>query len=101
MILGSVSGVKIGIIGGSGLYELENMKNIGEYYPTTPWGAPSDSLIIKETEDGVKIAFLARHGRGHYLTPSEIPFRANIAALKHIGCQVILSFSAVGSLREG
>ncbi|KAJ3313638.1 hypothetical protein HDV04_001648 [Boothiomyces sp. JEL0838] len=99
-ILTSVSNVSIGVIGGSGLYSLDNLKVLGEYSPTTPWGKPSDNLIIAETNTGIKVAFLARHGRGHYLTPTEVPSRANIAALKHIGVKVILAFSAVGSLRE-
>ncbi|TPX64381.1 hypothetical protein SpCBS45565_g05935 [Spizellomyces sp. 'palustris'] len=94
------SDVKIAIIGGSGLYHLDNLKVLGEISPETPWGHPSDKIIISETPDGHKIAFLARHGRGHFLNPSEVPARANIAALKHIGVQVILAFSAVGSLRE-
>ncbi|KNC96983.1 methylthioadenosine phosphorylase [Spizellomyces punctatus DAOM BR117] len=94
------SDVKIAIIGGSGLYHLDNLKVLGEINPETPWGHPSDKIIISETPDGHKIAFLARHGRGHFLNPSEVPARANIAALKHIGVEVILAFSAVGSLRE-
>ena len=56
----------------------------------TPWGEPSDSLIIGEFDGGIKVAFLPRHGRGHYLTPTEVPSKANIAALKHVGCKVIL-----------
>lgn len=56
----------------------------------TPWGEPSDALIIGEFEGGIKVAFLPRHGRGHYLTPTEVPSKANIAALKHVGCKVIL-----------
>ncbi|KAJ3273587.1 hypothetical protein HDV01_004354 [Terramyces sp. JEL0728] len=99
-ILTSVTDVSIGVIGGSGLYSLDNLKVLGEYAPTTPWGKPSDNLVIAETSAGIKVAFLARHGRGHYLTPTEVPSRANIAALKHIGVKVILAFSAVGSLRE-
>jgi 5'-methylthioadenosine phosphorylase len=84
----------------SGLYQLEGLKVLGEVKPLTPWGYPSDSIVISETAEGLKVAFLARHGRGHYLTPTEVPSRANIAALKHLGVEVILSFSAVGSLRE-
>ena len=98
--LENINGVEIGIIGGSGLYSLENLSVLGEYLPATPWGKPSDALIIAETQNGIKVAFLARHGRGHYLTPSEVPSQANIAAFKHIGVKVILAFSAVGSLRE-
>jgi 5'-methylthioadenosine phosphorylase len=99
-ILEECSGVEIGIIGGSGLYSLDGLTVLGEYTPLTPWGQPSDALIICESKLGQKIAFLARHGRGHYLTPTEVPSRANIAALKHIGVKTILAFSAVGSLRE-
>ncbi|KAJ3044113.1 hypothetical protein HDV00_003217 [Rhizophlyctis rosea] len=92
--------VKIGIIGGSGLYHLDNLTVLGEVNPLTPWGHPSDEIVISQTSGGVKVAFLARHGRGHYLNPSEVPAKANIAALKHLGVEVILAFSAVGSLRE-
>jgi 5'-methylthioadenosine phosphorylase len=99
-ILDECTGVDIGIIGGSGLYSLDDLLIIGEYTPTTPWGKPSDALIIAKTADNIKVAFLARHGRGHYLTPTEVPSRANIAALKHVGVKVILAFSAVGSLAE-
>ncbi|KAL2919232.1 S-methyl-5-thioadenosine phosphorylase [Polyrhizophydium stewartii] len=99
-LLESVSGVEIAVIGGSGLYNLDNLKVVGEVNPLTPWGHPSDHIVISETPSGKRIAFLARHGRGHYLTPSEVPSRANIAALKHIGVKVIIAFSAVGSLRQ-
>ncbi|KAI9104547.1 nucleoside phosphorylase domain-containing protein [Phlyctochytrium arcticum] len=92
--------VHIAVIGGSGLYHLDNLEVLGEINPLTPWGHPSDKIIIAKTPDNHKIAFLARHGRGHYLNPSEVPVKANIAALKHIGVKVILAFSAVGSLRE-
>ncbi|KAJ2963174.1 hypothetical protein NQZ79_g1838 [Umbelopsis isabellina] len=92
--------VPIAVIGGSGLYNLDNLEVIEEINPETPWGFPSDKIIIARSPSGCKIAFLARHGRGHYLTPSEVPSRANIAALKHIGVKAILAFSAVGSLRE-
>ncbi|KAJ3191368.1 hypothetical protein HK101_007830 [Irineochytrium annulatum] len=92
--------IKIAIIGGSGLYSLDGLKVLGEVNPTTPWGPPSDAIIICQTPAGTKVAFLARHGRGHYLTPSEVPSRANMAALKSLGCEVIVAFSAVGSLRE-
>ena len=67
---------------------------LAEVEPDTPWGKPSDKIVISETIEGIKVAFLARHGRGHYLNPSEVPTRANIAALKHIGVQVIYAFSA-------
>jgi hypothetical protein len=78
----------------SGLYHLEGLKVIAEVEPDTPWGKPSDKIVISETSEGIKVAFLARHGRGHYLNPSEVPTRANIAALKHIGVEVIYAFSA-------
>ncbi|KAJ3401033.1 hypothetical protein HDU80_006388 [Chytriomyces hyalinus] len=92
--------VKVAVIGGSGLYALEGLQVLGEVNPLTPWGHPSDKIVISQTPHGTKVAFLARHGRGHYLNPSEVPARANIAALKHLGVEVILAFSAVGSLRE-
>ncbi|KAI8371544.1 nucleoside phosphorylase domain-containing protein [Radiomyces spectabilis] len=92
--------VKIAVIGGSGLYNLENLEFVDEVNPETPWGFPSDKITIAKLPSGTKIAFLARHGRGHYLTPTEVPVRANIAALKHLGVEAILAFSAVGSLRE-
>ncbi|KAI8143959.1 nucleoside phosphorylase domain-containing protein [Fennellomyces sp. T-0311] len=92
--------VKIAVIGGSGLYHLDNLEVVEEVYPETPWGFPSDKIIIAKLPSGTKIAFLARHGRGHHLTPTEVPQRANMAALKHLGVEAILAFSAVGSLRE-
>ncbi len=91
--------VKIGIIGGTGLYELEGMEKVAEIYPQTPWGNPSDIITIGKFKDKL-IAFLPRHGKGHFLSPSEIPNLANIAALKHIGVEEIVSFSSVGSLQE-
>ncbi|KAG0266893.1 hypothetical protein DFQ27_009360 [Actinomortierella ambigua] len=92
--------VQIAVIGGSGLYNLEGLEFVTEVNPETPWGKPSDAITVARTESGMHIAFLARHGRGHYLTPTEVPSRANIAALKSLGVQVIIAFSAVGSLRE-
>ncbi len=90
--------VKIGIIGGSGLYKMEALKNVKEVTLDTPFGAPSDALIIGEL-DGTSVAFLARHGRNHSLSPSEVPFRANVYALKSLGVEYIISASAVGSLK--
>jgi 5'-methylthioadenosine phosphorylase len=90
---------KIGVIGGSGLYEIEGMTDIEEVKPTTPFGEPSDAIIIGELE-GNRIAFLPRHGRGHYIMPTEVPSRANIYALKSLGVEWIISISAVGSLKE-
>lgn len=90
---------EIGIIGGSGLYAMPGLTDIREEHVATPWGAPSDPLVLG-TLDGRRVAFLARHGRGHRLLPSELPFRANIYALKSVGVEQILSVSAVGSLKE-
>ncbi|HEX9928378.1 MAG TPA: S-methyl-5'-thioadenosine phosphorylase [Pyrinomonadaceae bacterium] len=91
--------VKIGIIGGSGLYQMPELKNVREVGVDTPFGKPSDAFIIGEFE-GVEVAFLARHGRGHRILPTELPFRANIYAMKLLGIEYILSVSAVGSLQE-
>ncbi len=91
--------VKIGIIGGSGLYQMPELTDVTEVEVDTPFGKPSDSFIIG-TLMGERVAFLPRHGRGHKLTPTELPFRANIYAMKLLGVDYILSVSAVGSLRE-
>ena len=91
--------VKIGVIGGSGLYDMEGLKNRKEVQVDTPFGPPSDAFIIGIVE-GKSVAFLARHGRGHRILPSELNFRANIYAMKKLGVERILSASAVGSLRE-
>jgi len=91
--------IKIGVIGGSGLYHVDGISVEDEFFPETPWGKPSDAIIIGEYA-GQKIAFLPRHGRGHFLNPTEVPSRANIAALKMMGVEEIIAFSAVGSLRE-
>ena len=90
---------KIGVIGGTGLYQMEGLTNIEEVKPKTPFGVPSDFIIVGVL-DGTKIAFLPRHGRGHFISPSEIPARANIYALKSLGVECIISVSAVGSLKE-
>ncbi len=90
---------EIGIIGGSGLYAMPGLTDIQEQSVSTPWGKPSEPLVLG-TLDGRRVAFLARHGRGHRLLPSELPFRANIYALKSLGVEQILSVSAVGSLKE-
>lgn len=90
---------EIGIIGGSGLYAMPGLTDVREQQVSTPWGEPSDPLVLG-TLDGRRVAFLARHGRGHRLLPSELPFRANIYALKSVGVEQILSVSAVGSLKE-
>ncbi|HEY9823539.1 MAG TPA: S-methyl-5'-thioadenosine phosphorylase [Candidatus Sericytochromatia bacterium] len=90
---------KIGVIGGSGLYKMEALKDVEEVQVDTPFGATSDALIVG-TLDGTSVAFLARHGRNHHLSPSELPFRANIYAMKQLGVEYLISASAVGSLKE-
>jgi len=94
-----MSGWVLGILGGSGVYELEALENRRWERLTTPWGQPSDELLFGELS-GVRLVFLPRHGRGHRLSPTEVNARANIDALKRAGCTDILSLSAVGSLRE-
>jgi 5'-methylthioadenosine phosphorylase len=90
---------QIGIIGGSGLYQMEALTDIEEVRIDTPFGSPSDAIILG-TLDGIRVAFLARHGRGHTLMPTELPFRANIYAMKSLGVEYLISASAVGSLQE-
>lgn len=90
---------QIGVIGGSGLYSMPGIARVREVRITTPFGKPSDAYILG-TLEGRQVAFLARHGRGHLLTPSEINFRANIYGFKKLGVERIISISAVGSLRE-
>jgi 5'-methylthioadenosine phosphorylase len=89
----------IGIIGGSGLYSMAGLKDTRETRVKTPFGEPSDALVVG-TLEGKRVAFLARHGRGHRILPSEINFRANICAMKQLGVERIISVSAVGSLQE-
>ena len=89
----------IGIIGGSGLYDIDGLENVEWRAVESPFGTPSDELMFAEL-DGQKLVFLPRHGRGHRIPPSELNFRANIDALKRAGVTEILSLSAVGSLRE-
>jgi 5'-methylthioadenosine phosphorylase len=91
--------IRFGIIGGSGLYTMEGLQEVREVTVATPFGAPSDAIAVGLL-DGMRVAFLARHGRGHSFLPSEIPFRANIWAMKKLGVDYLLSVSAVGSLRE-
>src|SRR5213593_4764450 len=93
------SQVRIGIIGGSGLYQMPELSNVEEIRIDTPFGSPSDAFILG-TLEGERVAFLPRHGRGHQFTPTEVPFRANIYAMKLLGVERILSASAVGSLQE-
>ena len=88
----------IAIIGGSGLYQIEALTNKRSVTIQTPYGSPSDDIVLGELE-GVTVAFLTRHGQGHKLTPSEVPYRANIYALKTLGVRYIVSVSAVGSLQ--
>jgi 5'-methylthioadenosine phosphorylase len=90
---------EVGIIGGSGLYEMEGVTGAREIAMDTPFGPPSDRLVLG-TLEGRSVAFLPRHGRGHRISPSEINFRANVYALKALGVERILSVSAVGSLKE-
>jgi len=94
-----MSDVQIGIIGGSGLYEMQGLSVQFERTVETPFGAPSDPYVIGEI-DGVSVAFLSRHGRGHRFTPSEVNYRANIYGFKLLGAHTILSASAVGSMKE-
>lgn len=89
----------LGVIGGSGLYELPGLSDVERRRVTTPFGAPSDEFVIGRL-GGVRLVFLPRHGRGHRLLPSELPFRANIHGLKQLGAQWVIAVSAVGSLRE-
>lgn len=91
--------VSLAIIGGSGLYSMEGLKDAKEYTVDTPFGKTSAPIIVGTLEDA-HIAFLARHGIGHHLTPGEVPYRANIYALKTLGVERIISVSACGSLRE-
>lgn len=93
-----MSDLKIGIIGGSGLYQMSALTNVREVSVETPFGKPSDNFIVGDLA-GTQVAFLARHGRNHHLTPSEVPYRANIYAMKQIGVEYLISASAVGSLQ--
>jgi 5'-methylthioadenosine phosphorylase len=89
----------IGIIGGSGLYSMNGLTDTREIRAKTPFGDPSDAIVLG-TLEGKRVAFLARHGRGHRILPGEINYRANIYAMKLLGVQRIISVSAVGSLLE-
>ena len=91
--------IRIGVVGGSGLYQMEGLTNVEERRISTPFGDPSDALIIG-TLEGVRVAFVARHGRGHRIMPTEVNYRANIFALKSLGVEQVISVSACGSLRE-
>jgi 5'-methylthioadenosine phosphorylase len=89
----------IGVIGGSGVYQIDGLEGASWVSVPTPWGAPSDEVLVGRL-DGVPMAFLPRHGRGHVHTPSTVPYRANIHALKQLGVTDLVAVSAVGSLRE-
>ena len=91
--------VTLAIIGGSGLYEMPGLEDAHEHRIDTPFGKPSAPIIVG-TLEGLRVAFLARHGIGHHLTPSEVPYRANIFALKSLGAERLVSISACGSLQE-
>jgi 5'-methylthioadenosine phosphorylase len=91
--------IQVGIIGGSGLYQMEGLEVLYERTVETPFGAPSDPYVVGNV-DGIEVAFLARHGRGHRFTPSEVNYRANIYGFKTLGVHTILSASAVGSMKE-
>lgn len=94
-----INPIRIGVIGGSGLYQMEGLTEIEERRISTPFGDPSDAVVIGAL-DGVRIAFIARHGRGHCIMPTEVNSRANIYALKTLGVEQVISISACGSLRE-
>src|ERR1700737_1301579 len=96
---GKGAAATIGILGGSGLYSMAGLKDTREIRVKTPFGDPSDAIAIG-TLEGKRVAFLARHGRGHRILPGEINYRANIYAMKLLGVDRIISVSAVGSLRE-
>jgi 5'-methylthioadenosine phosphorylase len=91
--------ISIGVIGGSGLYQMEGLTDVEEYKVVTPFGDPSDAVVVG-TLGGVRVAFVARHGRGHRIMPTKVNYRANIFALKSLGVEQVISISACGSLRE-
>jgi len=91
--------IRIGVIGGSGLYQMEGLTDVEERPVTTPFGDPSDATIVG-TLEGVRVAFVARHGRGHRIMPTQVNYRANVFALKSLGVEQVISISACGSLRE-
>src|SRR5437879_109661 len=92
------TGVKLAVIGGSGLYSMEGLEGVKTHTLRTPFGNPSDDVFVG-TLEGTRIAFLPRHGRGHRISPSEVNYRANIFALKTLGVEQIISVAACGSLR--
>jgi 5'-methylthioadenosine phosphorylase len=91
--------IHVGVIGGSGLYKMTGLEDIEEINVHTPFGEPSDAVVVG-TLEGTRVAFVARHGRGHRLTPTEVNYRANIFALKQLGVERVIAVSACGSLRE-
>jgi 5'-methylthioadenosine phosphorylase len=91
--------VKLAVIGGSGVYDIEALTEVEERHISTPYGDPSDRIVVG-TLSGMRVAFLPRHGRGHRLTPGEVPYQANIWALKSLGVERIISVSACGSMKE-
>lgn len=95
----TIAKASIGVIGGSGLYDMEGLTRVKEVRVATPFGKPSDAVVVGDL-DGIRMAFLSRHGRGHRLSPSEINYRANIYALKKLGVERLISVSAVGSMKE-
>ena len=95
----SLSKARLGILGGSGLYSIPELKDVEEINLDTPFGAPSDTLLVGKLNN-MEVVFLARHGKGHTLLPTEVPYRANIWAMKFLGVKWIISASAVGSLKE-
>lgn len=97
--MGSANTPLLGVIGGSGLYDMAELRDKEPVSVETPYGMPSDDLVVG-TLEGTRTAFLPRHGRGHRYTPSEVPYRANVWALKSLGCEFVLSISAVGSMKE-
>jgi 5'-methylthioadenosine phosphorylase len=94
-----MNGARMAVIGGTGFYQIEGLSGVDELRPETPFGPTSDALVLG-TVEGMRVAFLPRHGAGHRLLPSEVPSRANIWALKQLGVERIISVSAVGSLRD-
>lgn len=92
--------VTLGIIGGTGLYNLEGLTPVARLHPETPWGKPSSPVTISRTKSGFPVAFISRHGVHHEILPTNVPAQANIAALKHLGVKAIIAFSAVGSLQR-
>src|SRR4051812_7691141 len=89
----------VGVIGGSGLYELEGLTQVREVKISTPFGEPSDNYVVGELQ-GTSMVFLPRHGRGHRFTPTELNYRANIHGMKQLGVTHLISVSAVGSMKE-